>query len=59
MVLQALQERLDAVHAGKDDKAERVKVTDRRVEWSEVFGGIYLYGRELVDLGPQFLQISG
>ena len=31
VVLQALHERLDAVHAGKDDEAERVKVTDRRV----------------------------
>src|SRR5215218_3339227 len=59
VVLQALQERLDAVHASKDDKAERVKVTDRRVERSEVFGGTYLYGRELVDLGPQFLQTCG
>src|SRR5829696_3637717 len=59
VVLQALQERLDAVHAGKDDKAERVEVTDRRVERSEVFGGTYLYGRKLVDLGPQFLQIRG
>src|SRR5215208_1620492 len=59
VVLQALQERLDAVHAGKDDETERVKVTDRRVERSEVLGGTYLYGRELVDLGPQSLQICG
>src|SRR5215211_5276738 len=59
VVPQALQERLDAVHAGKDDKSERVQLTDRRVERSEVFGGTYLYGRELVDLGPEPLQFGG